>query len=358
MSKKICLLVDCLSHGGAEKVAANLSLSLSKKGYNVFIVSMRDSIAYNFSGTLYNFGKIKAKYTKLKAFFEFKNFFAQQSFDVIIDHRVRNVYLKEVLFSKYVFRKERIIYCLHNYNLFYSFSFLKVPFLALFPHVKRRRFISVCKEIQRHLNKRLSIKSRVIYNFISSNIDSFKPQKPSFDKTYIIGVGRLTKVKQFDELLKSYNSSKLPENNIELIILGDGEERIALEALINKLNLSNLVKLIPFTNNPYNLISNAKALVLSSKVEGFPMVLLEALSLNTPVVSYNCKSGPNEIIRHNENGLLVENQNQLELTMALNKLILDQDFYKAIKKNTQIGLEKFSEVHISQQWFSLLENQI
>ena len=358
MSRKICLLVDCLSHGGAEKVAANMSLSLMKKGYTVTIVTMKDSVAYDFAGTLYNFGKIKAKHSKSKAFFEFKKFFKEQNFDLIIDHRVRSNFLKEVLFSKHVFRKNSVIYCIHNYNLLYAFSFIKIPFLAKLPHVKRSKFISVCNEIQKHLEDKLAVKSMVIYNYISTNLNAFESVKKDLEKTYIIGVGRLTKIKQFDTLIKSYSKSKLPENNIELLLLGDGEEKEALQILINKLNVNNRVRLIPFKNNPYNLISNAKALVLSSKVEGFPMVLLEALSLNTPVVAFDCKSGPSEIIRHNENGLLVENQNQEALTKALNKLILDEDFYKTIKNNSQNGLEKFSEPHIIQQWVNLLENQI
>ena len=126
----------------------------------------------------------------------------------------------------------------------------------------------------------------------------------------------------------------------------------------SKLGLEDFVKLMPFTKEPYKLMRNAKALVLTSKVEGFPMVLLEALSLKTPIIAFDCKSGPSEIIIHEKNGLLVDNQNEEQLTIALNKLLLDDAYYYSIKANTQIGLEQFSEEKIIQEWINLLENRI
>lgn len=359
MSKKVCLLVDSLSSGGAERVAANMSILLNKTGYNIFIVSMQNDIHYHYEGSLYNFGFIKNQYNPIRAFLEFNSYFRKHKFDVIIDHRVRTKYIKELIFAKLVFRKCKVIYCVHSYNLAYYFSFLNFPWLANLPHVKNKIFISVCVEMQKYLGQKLNIISKVIYNSLPEK-ETLKTSdnnaKVSTNK-YVIGVGRLNKIKQFDILIKSYNNTKLPGNNVGLVILGSGPEKHNLSLLINDLNLNNRVKIIPFKKNPYGLIKNAMALVLSSKVEGFPMVLLEALSLSTPVIAFNCKSGPNEIINHNVNGLLVEDQNQKELTAALNKLLLEY-FYKNMKNNTQIGLEIFSENKIIQEWINVLENQI
>ena len=110
MIKKICLLTDSLNSGGAEKMVSNLSFSLSKKGYQVFIVSMMDEITYPFAGELFNFGKIKLSNTKIKSFLKFKRYFKTQQFDVILDHRVRTVFFKELLFSKIVFKNYKVIY--------------------------------------------------------------------------------------------------------------------------------------------------------------------------------------------------------------------------------------------------------
>lgn len=359
MSKRICILTDSLSSGGAEKVAANMSISLSKRGYVVTIVSMTNFINYHFEGQLFNFGIVKEKHYRLQAFLKFKQYFKENSFDVIIDHRTRDKFLKELLFSKFVFKNFKVIYCVHNYHLEYYFSLLGIPWLSVLPHVKNRVFVCVSDEIRNHLKSSLNVEGKTIYNFLSVNdLSMFVIDNQLSKEKYIIGVGRLTTIKQFDKLIKSYSQSELAKEDIKLFILGEGPEKQNLEILISKFKLDDAINLFPFTKTPYDLIRNAKALVLTSKVEGFPMVLLEALELETPVIAFNCKSGPSEIIVNEHNGLLVEDQNEEELTLALNKLLLDDIYYKKIKENVHIGLEKFSEEKIVQEWITLLENQI
>lgn len=359
MSKKICILTDSLSFGGAEKVAANMTISLKAKGYHVFIVSMINSIDYNYEGELYNFGFIKENCNRFDAFLKFKRFFNENRFDVIIDHRVRNKFFKEVIFAKYVFRNYSVIYCVHNYRLEYYFSFINTPSLVSLSHVKNRKFVSVSNEIRSHLELKLKIKSKTIYNYLIFK-DLIPPDRDNelSYQNYIIGVGRLTTIKQFDKLIRSFQSSKLSQFGFKLVILGDGPEKENLKQLISKLKLDDFIDLVPFTKKPYRLISNAKALVLTSGVEGFPMVLLEALALKTPIIAFNCKSGPSEIIINEQNGLLVDNQNEEKLAEALNILLLDDNYYKRIKSNALVGLEKFSEEKVIQKWITLIENQM
>jgi glycosyltransferase involved in cell wall biosynthesis len=359
MTKKICILTDSLSSGGAEKIAANMSISLSKKGYRVYIVSMQNNIDYFYEAELYNFGLVKQVFTPFTAFLKFRKFFRQHRFDAVIDHRVRNKFFKELIFSKFIFRKCRVIYCIHSFKLEYYFSFLSLPRLAVFPHVKNRLFVSVCNNIRNYLEQKLKIKSKTIYNFISVNNVLTLVDENQFSKQhYILGVGSLIRIKQFDKLITSYHASKLEERGIKLIVLGDGPEKENLETLVLKLQIEDFVTILPFTKKPYDLISNAKALILTSKVEGFPMVLLEALSLKTPVIAFDCKSGPSEIIFNGRNGLLVEDQNEEQLTLALNKLLLDDTFYNKLKGNVSLGLERFSEKVIIQEWIKLLESEM
>jgi N-acetylgalactosamine-N,N'-diacetylbacillosaminyl-diphospho-undecaprenol 4-alpha-N-acetylgalactosaminyltransferase len=359
MIRKVCLLVGQLSSGGAEKVGANMSISLSKKGYDVTVVTMTNFIDYKYEGQLYNFGVIKEKYNRLQAFLKFRKFFKNNKFDVVIDHRTRDNFFKELLFSRFVFQNCSIVYCVHNFRLEYYFSFLSFPWLSLLPHVKIRAFVCVSKEIQNQLMKKLNVASKTIYNFISEYDLLTSIEDNQFEnKNYIIGVGRLTTIKQFDKLINAYYHSELLKKGILLFILGDGPEKENLAHLISKLKLEEFVRILPFRKNPYTLIKNAKALVLTSKVEGFPMVLLEAVSLKTPVVSFNCKSGPNELIKHEFNGLLVEDQNEKQLSLALNKLLLNDLYYAAIKANMEISLDQFSEEKNIQAWINLFENQM
>ncbi|MFI1770926.1 glycosyltransferase [Thalassobellus citreus] len=358
MNKKICLLTDSLSSGGAEKMVANLSASFVKRGYVVTVVSMTNFIDYQFKGELYNFGIVKEENNKLKAFLKFNFFFKKNKFDYIIDHRVRTNFFKELLLSKLVFRKHNVMYCVHSYYLPFYFSFINTPWLSRLPHVKKKSFVSVSNEIRKHLKSKLDINSSTIYNFI--NADDLLISKESIEvsyENYIIAVGSLKKLKQFDKLLNSYQASELWKKGVKLIILGDGPEKENLKLQISNLQLEDFVELLPFTKKPQKLISNAKALVLTSKVEGFPMVLLEAVSLDTPIIAFDCKSGPSEIIVNDKNGVLVENQNEEQLSIALNKLLLNKTYYNKIKKNMHEGLDKFSEETIIQKWIHLIENQ-
>ncbi len=84
------------------------------------------------------------------------------------------------------------------------------------------------------------------------------------------------------------------------------------------------------------------------------MVIPEALSLDTPVISVDCKSGPNEIIIHKENGLLVENYNEKALSEAMNSFIFDKALYNTCKTNAKASIEKFSIEKVSKDWNDFL----
>jgi len=358
MSKKICLLTDSLGSGGAEKMAANMSLSLVDKGYQVYVVSMLNSIHYNFGGTLYNFGKIKEGSSLFKSFSRFYCFFKKEAFDVIIDHRVRNNFLKESLFSKLIFRDSSVIYCVHHFDLSLYFSSIKNSVKAKYPHVRRSVFVSVSKEAQKHLKQTLKIESSLIYNYVlkrevNKNDTEIIEKK---DCNYLVAVGRLVKMKQFDVLINCYKSTRLPENNISLLILGEGEEREVLQEQINSLNLDKHVKLLGFKTDAFNYIKKSKALILSSLFEGFPMVLIEALALKTPLIAFDCKSGPNEIIKHEVNGLIVPNQDSELLIKGMNRLLLDERFYKEIRNNIENLPNPFLEDLAIKQWVNLIES--
>ncbi|MFB9058014.1 glycosyltransferase [Mariniflexile ostreae] len=355
MKKYICLLTDSLDSGGAEKMAANMSISLTGKGYDVVVVSMIDAIAYSFKGTLYNFGKVKKECNTLQAFLKFRQFFKTQNFDVVIDHRVRNHFIKELLFSKVIFNRSKVIYCVHSYCLDLYFPAVRFPQFVKFTLVKNRKIVSVSKTIKKRIDQSLRMENQVIYNYTLRRAST---QELKSESDFIMAVGRLVEVKQFDVLIKSYKTSKLPEKNIKLFIFGQGEQYESLTKLIQDLNLSEHVVLKGFKSNIDTYIKKAKALVMSSKSEGFPMVLIEALALKTPLISFDCKSGPNEIIVHGENGLLVEDQNEEALTDALNKLILDEAFYNSIKENLEKDLNVFSEEKIMTHWINLLNNQL
>lgn len=151
----------------------------------------------------------------------------------------------------------------------------------------------------------------VIYNpVVSSRLAEMRraePAHPWFSDggpPIIIAAGRLTAQKDFPTLLQAF--AKLQEENpARLMILGEGEIRPSLEALISGLGLKDNVTLPGFVENPFSYLSRAALFVLSSRWEGLPTVLIEAMACGTPVVATDCPSGPAEILEDGALGPLI-----------------------------------------------------
>jgi len=152
---------------------------------------------------------------------------------------------------------------------------------------------------------------RVIYN-PTVNAGIFEKAKKDInhkwlkDKkaTVILGVGRLNESKDFSTLIRAFNILR-EKINAKLLILGEGEERKKLEILIKELSLENEVDMPGFADNPYAYMARSDVYVLSSRWEGLPNTLIEAMACGTPVVSTNCPSGPVEILEDGKYGKLV-----------------------------------------------------
>jgi glycosyltransferase involved in cell wall biosynthesis len=131
-----------------------------------------------------------------------------------------------------------------------------------------------------------------------------------------LAVGRLNPQKDFPNLLAAFAQVRKQQES-RLIILGEGEERSALESIIQNLGIEDDVLLPGFVKNPYAYMKHASCFVLSSREEGLPTVLIEAMVCGCPVVATNCPSGPDEILDHGAYGLLVPVQDSQALGNAM-----------------------------------------
>jgi glycosyltransferase involved in cell wall biosynthesis len=132
----------------------------------------------------------------------------------------------------------------------------------------------------------------------------------------VLAVGRLTKQKDFPTLIRAFSQVR-QSRPARLIILGEGPDRPALEALVNQLGLGADVALPGFVENPYAYMSRASVFVLCSRWEGLPTVLIEALYCGAPVIATDCPSGPREILRDGQYGRLVPVGNAEALAGAI-----------------------------------------
>lgn len=132
----------------------------------------------------------------------------------------------------------------------------------------------------------------------------------------LLAVGRLHEQKGFDVLLEALALAR-QQMPMRLIIMGEGGERPRLEALRSRLGLDNAVSLAGFVGNPYAMMARARLLVVSSRWEGLPTVIIEALGCGLPVVSTDCPSGPREILDGGRYGALVPPEDPRALATAI-----------------------------------------
>lgn len=158
-----------------------------------------------------------------------------------------------------------------------------------------------------------------LFELAATNSEGFSHPRP-----YICGVGRLCEQKGFDQLLVAYAEVKGKVADYpDLLLVGDGPDRQALEAQAAALGISKAVRFTGFTCNPYYVIKGSEAFVLSSRHEGLPTVLIEALALGRPVVAFDCPTGPREILCNGDYGYLVPNGDVSALASAMQAVMHD-----------------------------------
>lgn len=349
---KIALIGDSLSKGGAEKVHAILSIYFEKQGFEVHNCILIDAVTYNFSGSLLNLGKIKANSSsiirKTYRFIALKKWVSSNNFDCLIDFRMRPSFILEFVLSTMIYPKNSI-YTVHSGVL--EFYFQKSSTLSNLIY-KNQKIVTVSNALQNEIIKKYAFKNiKTIYNPINFNEISILKENKISENRFILVVGDMNSpIKQIDKLILGYSKSELPKQNIKLIVLGQGDLKIAYQNLVQKLDLTQLVLFKGTVQNPFPYYKQALFYVLSSKNEGFPNAILESLACETPVVAFDCFSGPSEIITHLQNGILVENQNFEKLIEAMNLMVSDEKIYKNCKKNALKSVENFSVEIIGKRW--------
>ena len=355
---KICLVTVTLSDGGAERCAALLSKYFDNQNFEVYHVVFSGKIEYDFAGQLFHLEHLKDKsnswWSRSKRFFALKEFFANHNFDYVIDFRTKQHFLQELIIHNFVYPK--FIQTIHSFKLK---SYLpKNTFLAKLLYKNCQQFITVSQGVNEKVSSKYTfVPSQLIYNPIDFEFISEKATESiSDDFQYILSAGSMNKnIKQFDKLIACYAKSVLPSKNIKLIILGEGKLKKKWIKLTESLNLQEMVVFKGNVKNPFRYYKNAMFTISTSKYEGMPMVLLESLACETPVISWNYASGPNEIITNESNGLLVENQDSEKLIEAINLFVSDNILYLQCKENALQSVKQFSLETIGAEWLKVFE---
>ena len=193
---------------------------------------------------------------------------------------------------------------------------------------------------------------RVIPNFVRDLLPP--PPADRRDEAMILAVGRLSHEKGFDVLLRAFGESGLAARGVRLTILGEGGERRRLEGLAADIGIAAAVEMPGIVPDPETWMARATAFVLPSRYEGFPNALLEAMAMGCPAIAADCDSGPREIVRHGENGLLVPVGDAGALAGALAALFADEALRRRLGQGAVKVRESFSADAIVAAWESVI----
>jgi glycosyltransferase involved in cell wall biosynthesis len=234
------------------------------------------------------------------------------------------------------------------------------PFLAKISYPRADAVVAVSEGVAKDLNQVLGLplaKMDIIYNPCVTPELAAKAQEPldhpwfaPGEPPVILGVGKLEAQKDFPNLLRAFAQVR-EIRPARLVILGWGPdaEKQKLDALIQELGIEADVQLPGYITNPYAYMARSALFALSSRWEGLPLVLVEAMAVGLPVVSTDCESGPAEILDHGKYGALVPVGDHQALAQAILEVLAGN--HKMVKPD---WLNQFSLGNITQQYLQVL----
>lgn len=174
----------------------------------------------------------------------------------------------------------------------------------------------------------------------------------------VIAVGRLDYQKGFDRLIQAWEivnkSGKYDDWRLD--IFGQGDWKDMLQGMIDKKGLNGSAFINKPTKNIGEEYADSSMLVMSSNYEGFPMVMIEAMACGLPVVAFDFKCGPKDIIRNEENGLIIHNGDIKALADGIMKLMEDTENRKRMSLNARKIVDTYSEKAVMEKWIGLFNN--
>ena len=343
MNKNIIIFMPSIEGGGVEKNLFLISNFLTKKFNNVSLITASREFKNKFKSlrfitpyfNLTKYGR-KIKYI-FCLFLLFKKIIKNK--DIIVLSFQANIYC--ILICKLF--KTKIIVRSNSSPSGWSKSFLKKK-LFKFLFGLADTVIVNSNDFKKEFKKKFNLRTVMIYNPLNkSEILTFSKKKiffPFFDKSKnnlkIISIGRLTDQKDHLTLLKSINELK-NKINIRLVIIGRGANYYKLKKFINDNKINKIVKILNFMKNPFPYLKKADLFLLTSRFEGLPNVLLEAVTLRKNIISTNCPTGPREILNNGKYGTLCEIENYKQISKKIIQFKLENK--KALKRITNLAYE-------------------
>lgn len=198
-------------------------------------------------------------------------------------------------------------------------------------------------------------KVHAIGNALPFAMPAAPPDRPAAVRPTMLAVGRLTRAKGFDTLLHAWQIAHVSMPQWQLRIVGNGEERARLDSLREALALTHCVTLTDATADIEAEYRHVDAFCLSSRYEGFGLVLIEAMAYGLPVIATDCETGPRTFLKNGENALVVPVDDAPVLAAAIMKLAADSQMRNALAKAGRQTARQFAPSEIADRWVALLD---
>jgi len=220
--------------------------------------------------------------------------------------------------------------------------------------VYRRASVLVCvsSAMLNWFRSRTGARTRTIPNPVDVPSSEASNVERETDRV-VLGMGRLTVQKGFDLLIEAFSRLALRYPEWSLKILGEGVERSSLQAQIDRLGLAGRVQLAGAVPDPFPVLRAADLFVLSSRFEGFGNALCEAMACGLPIISFDCPSGPAEIVRDGTDGILVPAVDVPALSEAMSRLMSDPQERARLGARATEVTQRFGLKRVLRMWDDL-----
>ena len=360
---RLTFVIHQISAGGAERVLTLLANELCKKGWSVTLLTFD-------SGSEPVFFELHSgvQHWPLSLMREQGGWWK-----AIKVHFLRPWVLRRAIRKS---RPDAVIAFLERMNILTLMATigLKIPVIVSernHPAFNTSKFLSLSRQAVYKMSACLVLQTHDAGAFFSSSIPKSVIPNPILVPEYpapvlkseassqtLVAMGRLCSQKGFDFLLNAFAplGNKFPDWVLE--IWGEGAQRGNLECLRDELGLRERVRFPGLTKEHYKTMAEADIFVLSSRYEGFPNVLGEAMACGLPVVSFDCPSGPSEMIQDGVNGLLVPPENIQELSSSLERLMASGELRNTLGEQARKITESYSLNKIVQSWEELISEVV
>ena len=194
--------------------------------------------------------------------------------------------------------------------------------------------------------------------FIPNPLSFYPNQVAELENKTVLAVGKQCYQKGYDRLLKSWQIVNKENPDWQLNIYGKLDESQGLELLANKLNIQQSVRFFDAEKNIEKCFLESSIFVLSSRFEGFGMVIIEAMACGLPVVSFDCPCGPKDIIANEINGFLVQNNDIEQFANQVNKLIGNKNLQHKMAANARENAQRFMPEIVVSKWNNLFRSLV